>query len=566
VNIAATLRRTADACPHRAAVVAPSGYDRNGRRRTVQVTFRQLDAESDAFADTLVRRGVKPGHRIVLMVRPGIEFISCAYAIFKTGATVVLIDPGMGRGNLIDCLERVDPDGFVATPLAQAIRLWYRRRFPRARLNVSVGDAGFWTGGWSDQDAIRKRQTRVATPHLARGIPHTPDTDPAAIIFTSGSTGPPKGVVYEHGMFAAQAEAIRDFYGIQPGEVDMPGFPLFALFNAAMGVTTVIPDMDATRPAATDPIQWLDMAETHGVTQSFGSPAIWRNVAAWTERYVLGISTIRRVLMAGAPVPPDTLVAIHKRLPIGGDCHTPYGATEALPVSSIAASEVAAETAAATLAGAGTCVGKPFPNIRVQIIAARDEPIATLADAISLPQGEVGEIIVSGPVVTREYFQNPAGTAAAKIADGDRFWHRMGDVGYFDAKGRLWFCGRKAHVVHAPQGPMYTDRVEPIFNQHRWVRRTALVGVGPRGDQRPVVVVELLPVQDGRMIDGGWTVEDRPPTDQILNELRRLGAAHATTAGISTFLLHPSLPVDVRHNAKINREPLAAWAASQIRD
>jgi acyl-CoA synthetase (AMP-forming)/AMP-acid ligase II len=253
--------------------------------------------------------------------------------------------------------------------------------------------------------------------------------------------------------------------------------------------------------------------------------------------------------------------------------HTPYGATEALPVSSISATEVLAQTAAKTRQGAGTCVGRPFPAIRLKIIQIAADAIESLAGARELPPGEIGEIIVQGEVVTREYFRRPEATAAAKIRDGERFWHRMGDVGYVDEAGCLWFCGRKSQIVETTDGPMFTDCVEPIFNDHPRVARCALVGIGSKPRQTPVIVVELeMEGAIGRLPDS-----DRAATKAarrraciqaavgvVIAELRELAKGNANTRTIERFLLYPdSLPVDVRHNTKINREQLAEWASRQ---
>lgn len=547
LNIASTLHDTAQTRPDQAAVIEPGGR---------RITFRALDELSDRLAHGLTRMGIEPGHRLVLMVRPGIEFIALTFALFKAGAVVVLIDPGMGPRRVFRCLDHVEPDGFVALPIVQALRVLSGRRFSRAKLNVTVGRRCFW-GGETYAGLLREggslegRREQPGTNVPGSPVPaQTKSTDPAAIIFTSGSTGPAKGVVYEHGMFAAQVAALRDFYGIEPGGIDLPGLPLFALFNGAMGVTTVIPDMDPTRPAQVDPQKFSDAIVRERVTQGFGSPAIWKRVGRYCESHGVTFPTLRRVFSAGAPVPVEVLARMKATLVAdGAEIYTPYGATEALPVTSIAASDLISRTSEQTRRGAGTCVGKPFPTIRLKIIDITAVPIATMAEVRELPAYAIGEIIVQGDVVTREYFRRPEATAAAKIADGEQFWHRMGDVGYLDSDGDLWFCGRKSQTVETPRGPMFTDCVEPIFNTHPRVARCALVGVGAKLEQTPVIVVEL---------------ESGSPSAELTQELRQIAIAHETTRHIERFLYYRcSLPVDVRHNTKINREQLAEWAARQ---
>ena len=546
LNIAATLTRTAARYPQAAAVVVPAGRDASGQRKYHEWTFQQLDRESDIIAHGLRGMGVAPGMRIALLVRPGIEFIACTYALFKVGAVVVLIDPGMGGRAVFRCLDQVEPQGFVAVPAVHAIRLLNRGRFRHARLNLTVGRRWFWCGPtyahWAEQ-AWRPLE-----------LAETAASDTAAILFTSGSTGPAKGVVYEHGMFAAQVEWLREHYGIEPGEIDLPGFPLFALFNAAMGVTTVIPDMNPSRPARCRPELIVEAIKDRQVTQAFGSPAIWNRVGRYCEQQNLQLPGLKRVLSAGAPVPERVLLRMQRAL-VGhqAEMYTPYGATEALPVASIAASAILCQTAAQTRAGAGTCVGRVFSHLRLKIIEIDARPIHDAQQFCELPAGEVGEIIVQGDVVTREYFRQPQATALAKIQDGDRFWHRLGDVGYLDSEGRLWFCGRKAHVVETVAGRMFTECCEPVFNAHPRVFRCALVGVGPRPQQTPVIIIEPEAGRLPRRREiAAWT-----------NELQALAAACPATQAIQRFLFRSSLPVDIRHNVKIDRERLAQWAATR---
>jgi acyl-CoA synthetase (AMP-forming)/AMP-acid ligase II len=547
VNVGRRLTRTAEQMPDAVAVVEPLGY-RAGRRQYRQVTFRELEDDSNRIAAGLRAMGIRPGMRIALLVRPGIDFISLSFALFKAGVVTILIDPGMGPRNMVRCLEEAKPEGFVAIPLAHVVRSLLRRRFPHARHLVTVGRRWFWGG--TTLEALRR-----AAP-TGDAMADTTADDPAAIIFTSGGTGPPKGVLYCHGNFDAQVDQIRQRYGIQAGEIDLPAFPLFGLFNCAMGVTAVIPDMDPSRPARVDPKKIVEAVLDCSVTQAFGSPAIWRRVGQYCTEHGIRLPTVRRVLSAGAPVPAEVLAEMKQCIASDGEVFTPYGATEALPVASIGADEVLSETAAATRQGRGVCVGGKFSGIQWKIIATVSGPVPTMADATLLPVGQIGELIVSGPVVTRRYITRTEANALAKIADGEHFWHRMGDLGYLDDRDRFWMCGRLAHRVLTADGPMYSVCCEAIFNQHPQVARSALVGVGAAGAQRPVIVVELRPAV--RLSAAGQK--------QLFAELRALGAKYEHTAGIEHFLVHPAFPVDVRHNVKIAREKLAQWATGKFGD
>ena len=375
------------------------------------------------------------------------------------------------------------------------------------------------------------------------------------MLFTSGSTGAPKGVCYTHGMFDAQVRLIRETYDIRPGEIDLPMLPIFALFNPALGMTTIVPEIDPSRPASVDPKKIIQAIRQEKVTSSFGSPTLWRKIAAHCHANHIALPTMKRVLCAGAPVPPDLWELMGPVLP-HGSLHSPYGATEVLPVSSISAAEVIAGTSIATEHGAGTCVGRVLAANEVKIIAINDGPLATLADVRELPAGEIGEIIVRGPTVTREYDALPEATAVAKITGASgAVWHRMGDTGYIDGERRLWFCGRKAERVEASSGPLYTEQVEPLFTSHAEVNRVALIGLGERGRHRTALVIE--PVAK----DAIATSED---CRGLARELRAIALRHAHTSGIKLFYFHPRFPVDVRHNAKIHRLALTSWAATAV--
>src|SRR5437867_2276124 len=306
--------------------------------------------------------------------------------------------------------------------------------------------------------------------------------------------------------------------------------------------------------ATVDPAPFVAAIQRYRVTQSFGSPAIWDRVGRYCVERQLALPSLRRVLMAGAPVSPTVLERVHRILPDSADAHTPYGATEALPVSSITARDVLRDTAAKTRAGKGTCVGKLFPRITLRVIRITDEALPAWDDRLVLPHGQIGELVVKGPVVTREYFRRERDSALAKIKDGDAWWHRMGDVGYLDEQGRVWYCGRKGDRVQTTSGTLFTDPCEAIFNQHQDVCRSGLVGVGSVGHQRPVIVIEPQPGRFPATAD---------EVTRFRDELLQLGAASPVTAASTTVLFHRAFPVDVRHNVKISRDKLVACASRQ---
>jgi len=542
VNIARFLPERAAAMPDAPAVRVLRG------RREARVSYRELEERSNRIASGLARIGVRRGDRVSVFVPPSVEWVALTYALFKLGAVPVLADPGMGRERLLACLETVAPRVFVAVPRAQVARLRYAKRLRSVELSVTVGPRLCFG------PHTLKRVEALGEPACEPA--ETRAEDPAAILFTSGSTGPPKGVEYTHGMFAAQVRALGDLYGFEVGEVDLCCFPLFALFDVAFGMTSVFPELDVSRPGECDPRLVFEAARRSGATTTFGSPAIWRRVVPWCTANGYKLEGLRRVLVAGAPVPADLIREFHAVLPITGDVFTPYGATEALPVTSIAGREVVPALVERIVAGAGTCVGRPAPHIELRLIRITDETIEHWSDDLVVPLGQLGEVAVRGPVVTERYVGDPVATARAKIADPrGGFWHRMGDVARQDAEGALWFCGRKAHRLETLRGLRMPVPTENAFNTHPRVARTALVGVGRRGEEVPVLVVEPKP---------GELPRNEVMTEGFVMQLKSIGRKSAITSDVEVFLFHPRFPVDVRHNAKIDREELKAWAEAQL--
>ena len=545
VNVATYLRDMARLQPYKRAVVCPYGRDREGRVAYTHLTFRQLDIESDCIATGLHETGIRRGVRTILMVKPSLDFFALVFALFKVGAVPVVVDPGMGVGRMLNCLKESRAQALIGIPPAHVLRTLAPQYFKHVKTPITVGARWFWGGS-----TLRQVRSRQWTPYR---IADTRGDEIAAILFTTGSTGPAKGVYYTHGVFDAQVRNIRAQFGITPDEIDLPTFPLFALFDPALGMTAIIPDMDPTKPARVNPERIIEAIVNHGVTNMFASPALLNRVGGFGKQKGIKIPTLKRVISAGAPVTPANIEQFSSMLVGDAQIHTGYGATEAMPVSSFNSDDILSETRKLSEQGFGMCVGRPIADTRVRIIRITDSPIATWLDELLVPDGETGEIIVQGDQVTRSYFERPRDDALSKINDGNIFWHRMGDLGWMDKKGRIWFCGRKSHRVVTGRKTLFTVPCEAIFNNHPCVFRSALVGVGPKGDQHPVICIEM---------EADANAQDQ---DRLKQELLNMAKESPITEDIDTILFHRSFPVDIRHNSKIFREKLAIWAEKQVK-
>jgi len=540
-NIAAYLSAMTQAQPDRLALAV-----QHTDNSFSEHSYQHLENLTNAILKVLHSAGIRKGTRTVVMVRPGLDFFAIVFALFRIGAVLVAVDPGMGVKNLKQCLAEAEPEAFIGNRKAHLGRILFGWARSTVRTRIST-EPVFVPGIVHLQKLLAKESSSIPT-----GGQEALEQDIAAILFTSGSTGVPKGVVYTHANFLAQVEALRTLYDIKPGEVDLATFPLFALYAPALGMTSIIPDMDFTRPGMVDPAKIFDAIHTYNATTMFGSPALLDRVGRQGTKDNIRLPTLKRVLSAGAPVAPAIIERYSKLLNDEAEIHTPYGATESLPVSSIGSKEVLQQTRHATAAGKGICVGRPVADIKLAIIQITDESVLSWDENLQLGKFAVGEIVVRGPQVTSGYYNRAEATALAKIySSNGEIYHRMGDSGYIDDIGRLWFCGRNAHRVIYNGQTYYSICCEGVFNVHEKVMRTALIGLNRQDVTIPALCVELEPDHQ------------QAETAVLKNELLALGARYEHTRVIQHIFFHSGFPVDIRHNAKIDREALARWAMTK---
>lgn len=545
--LANRVLETARLDPGRPAVV--HARSRRGGIRYETYSYRQLAEAAESIAVGLRRIGIAEGTRCSFMVPPSFDAIALGVALHRVGAVLVGIEPAShGLRRTGACLRRVAPEAFFGTAEAHLARVvfgWSRqtikhrivvgeRRLPGTRTLSSLMTERF---RWSEE-------------------PADPDVDgdaPAAIVFTTGTTGKPKPALVRQRNLAATAELIVSTWGFTDGRevVDMPTFPIFWLVGLLAGGTVVVPPMDFARggPAAAAPELLLRTINECGVRSMFGSPALLDNLARYAIDHDITTPTLRRVVAGGAEVPRSLFDRVRRVLPSGGEVFSTYGATEAVPLAEIDGATVLAETWPRTTQGAGVCVGRPLDGVAVRIIALTDGPLTSWSEVSELEPGEQGEVVVRGAHISESYFRDRAADDENKISDPDGApWHRTGDTGYLDNDGRLWLCGRRTQRVTTSGGSLYPLRCEPIFNAHPGVERSALVGV----KQVPVICIDRSSTGHGR--------DERALRAELLN----LAASHPSTRTIKHVVFIDTLPVDRRHNAKIDRPALAAMAAGAM--
>jgi acyl-CoA synthetase (AMP-forming)/AMP-acid ligase II/pimeloyl-ACP methyl ester carboxylesterase len=545
--------KLADEIPTASAVVTPRWVRDpiNGSSlHYSHTTYSELIKLCNQYQRGLNDLGLTAGDRVLMLVTPGTDFLALSLAVAGRGATPVFVDPGIGFEKLIRCIKDIDPHVFIGSPRAQLLRFLRRSLFHRVKFYVTASEWAF-SRGYSLGYFKRFANASIApTPlPILRRDGSLRATDAALIAFTSGATGTPKGVVFTNSMLAEQLRIIREVLGQEPGTRDLTLLPIFSLYNVALGIASVFPTMPPGKPLSLDPAQVIKLVGDLGIQSSFGSPSLWNKIAEYALRTGATLPTVKRVFMAGAAVPQSILDLVKRVIP-NGEASTPYGATEALPMTFITATELGRyERKAAVTGEIGTLVGRPISGLELRIIESSSEPIRSIEECRELAVGEIGEVIVRGGNVSPEYVHRPDANKVGKIRDGDGFWHRMGDLGYVDTQGALYYCGRKSHSVYTKERAYHSVPIEEIFNTLPKVRRSALVGV--RGGREPALVVEPYPEH--------WP-ESPQLEEAFRSELRALAERSDLTNGIELFFFHRSFPVDARHNAKIFRDQLGDWA------
>ena len=501
----------------------------------VRVSWALLARRVRELAAGLAASGVGRGDRVGLLVPPSADLTALVYAVWRTGAAIVVADKGLGVRGMGRALRGASLDHIVGTAeglaAARAMRL-PGRRFAAGPMTRTTMRALGAEAGLADLARLGRTSPAPAEPG--------PD-DECAVVFTSGATGPAKGVVYRHRQVRAQVELIRKTYQLLDTDRIVAAFAPFAVYGPALGIGSAVPDNDVTSPGTLTASALADAVVAVGGTVVFASPAALRNVQATSDGLDAGrraaLGGVRLLMSAGAPVPATLLRSLRDVLP-NAEPHTPYGMTEALPVTDVALAEIEAAGS-----GNGVCVGRPLPGVDVEV-----SPLSTTGAAdgqLTSAPGVTGEICVRAEHVKDRY---DALWATERLSSRDPGWHRTGDVGHLDDDGRLWVEGRLVHVVTTPGGPVTPVGMERDVERLPGVRAAAAVGVGPTGTQQVVVVVVPESATAGPL--AGLELAD--------------AVRGAVGVPVAAVLVRASLPVDIRHASKVDRAALGVWAADVL--
>lgn len=548
-NLAETVREVAAKYPERIAVIEPDGFAADGKRKYKHFTYAQLTKDAESLAPGLRELGINEGTRIVCMTPPSYEACVVGLALQRVGAFTLWIDPSVGYLNVAERLSRIKPEAFVGIPAAFFGRtvFGWGTRFSKKSIVIN----GFFPGAKTLASLYRNAPEKPEKPNVS------PDA-PCTVLYTTGSTGPAKPALYLHRNYVNVYRISHKSWRFDPGNnppVDMAVFPAFFFIAISAGGTMVVPPIKfpGETPAKAKPKALLEVINDCGVQSCFASPVLLENMARYAVENGIKTPTLTRVIGGGSPIFASVKRALLEMMGKDGQVFANYGATEALPSAEMGAQEALEETFPLTDKGAGICVGRPFEGVEVRIVRIVDGIINSIEETERLAVGEIGEIIVRSKHISPMYYLDDESTRKNKVSDTNGQWHRLGDSGYIDDKGRVWTCGRVGQRVKSKDGDVFPLLAEPIFDSHPQVHRSGLVGIAMNGSIEPVICVQLKPGHSGTQKD-------------IRKQLLELATQYSATSIVKHVLFTEKLPVDPRHNSKIERPALAKWAAKKLRN
>ena len=485
-------------------------------------SFQELEQKINIFANTFKHNGISAQDKVLILSPLSADLIAIAFSLFKIGAVPVFIDPGMNLKSFLQNIKSVEASALIGSSKALILKKIKSKYFSSIKtvINTENGLIG------DSLESLTRKQDRNCDEYSYK------ESDIAGLVLTSGATGPSKAVEYTMKMFIEQKIALEKMLNLSRGEKDLSGFPLFALFSLAIGLPTFISTaIDARVPALTDGKKLAHELIDNNIDFANGSPSIWISLAKYLLANNLKIKNLKKLAMFGAPVSSQLIFDLKSVLP-NCDIYTPYGATESLPVSFISDKIIIEETGSLTKQGRGVCVGHLYEKVDIEIVNTENYS--------KIDKFSPGEIWVSSPMTSLKYFKNEGENLKSKKMIKGNLFHHIGDIGYIDDIGRLWYLGRLAHAIHQMNETIYSIEIEGVLNSHPKIKKSALIKVG----SKPCVAVVLTNL---------FQLEGSKKND-FFDDLVSKNLAHCPKLEkIENFYILKTFPVDTRHNIKIDR-------------
>ncbi|MGH8867166.1 MAG: AMP-binding protein [Actinomycetes bacterium] len=461
-NLADLVREAAARVPDRLALV-------DGERR---VPWSALDADVDAFAAGVGRRGVQTGARVLLVCENTVEFVVAYFGCLRAGAVAVPVNTTYTPEEI----RRVAQDADASAVVVQGGALESVRAACADDEDVRVVVAGTEpTDGEVAFDDVLA-EGRAATS--GRVSPDSGGEDLAVMIYTAGTTGRPKGAMLSHRALLANLDQCLalDPPPVSPDDVVLVALPLFHIYglNGALGMVART-GATAVLVERFEPAETLALVRTAGVTNVPAAPPMY---VAWASRPDLAdaLSGVRRLICGAAPLPAT--VRDRVRDAVGQPVYEGYGLTETSPVVST--------TLASSRVKPGS-VGRSVPGVEVRLV---DE------DGEDVEPGDPGEVWVRGASLFSGYWPDGSGGPATEG------WYATGDLAYADEDGDLFLVGRHKELVLVSGFNVYPREVEDVLTGHPDVAEAAVVPV-PHERTGEAVKAYVVPRTGARVTEDG---------------------------------------------------------------
>ena len=404
----------------------------------IKLNYAIVDQAAARAAGLLRDAGVNPGDRVGIMLPNVPYFPFVFFGAMRLGAVVVPMNP---------LLKEREVAFHLGNSGASTIVAWHQ--FEEAA-TTGASDAGARTIIVEPG----KFEERLGAVEPVPEIVDRADDDTAVILYTSGTTGTPKGAELTHGNLTAAAEIAVGLVDKGAGDVTLGALPLFHVFGLTSGLEssvsvgaclTLLPRFDAGKA--------LEIVQRDGVTTFLGVPTMYAAILHHEGGETFDTSSLDLCVSGGAAMPVEILRAFEEKF--GCTILEGYGLSETCGIASFNRPDRERK--------AGS-IGIPVPGVDMKVV---DD------DGNEVAQGEVGEILIRGPVVMKGYWNRPDATADT-LVDG---WMRTGDMARVDEDGYFFVVDRKKEMIIRGGFNVYPRELEEVLYEHPAVREAAVVGL-----------------------------------------------------------------------------------------